>query len=84
MMRWLPMGSLPLVLSVTPDTIPASPRYLRAEPARVQKWREHLGPEGFKIGIAWQGNAKMAMDKTRARYLCASSRRSPNCPVYVW
>jgi tetratricopeptide (TPR) repeat protein len=65
-MRWLPMGSLPLVLSVMPDTIPASPRYLRAEPARVQKWREHLGPEGFKIGIAWQGNAEMAMDKTRS------------------
>ena len=27
---------------------------------------QHLGPEGFKIGIAWQGNAEMAMDKTRS------------------
>ena len=66
-MRWLPMASSPLVLKVTPDTISAAPRrYLQAEPARVQKWREHLGPEGFKIGIAWQGNAKMAMDRTRS------------------
>jgi hypothetical protein len=65
-MRWLPMASLPLILNITPDTIPATPRYLAAEPGRVQKWREHLGPEGFKIGIAWQGNAKMAMDKTRS------------------
>jgi tetratricopeptide (TPR) repeat protein len=65
-MRWLPMASLPLVLNITPDTIPRTACYLKAEPERVQKWREHLGTHDFKIGIAWQGNAKMAMDKTRS------------------
>ena len=30
--------------------------YLRAEPQLIATWRERLGHDGFKIGIAWQGN----------------------------
>jgi tetratricopeptide (TPR) repeat protein len=65
-MRWLPLASLPLVLNIIPNTIPGTASYLKAEPGRVERWQQHLGAAGFKIGIAWQGNAKMAMDKTRS------------------
>ena len=53
---YVPMLSLPLALGTRVDTIPADIPYLAASPARVARWREHLGSDGFKIGICWQGN----------------------------
>ena len=50
--RWLPLLSVPGVLGVTPDTVPADVPYLTAEPGRVAAWRARLG-SGFKIGINW-------------------------------
>jgi hypothetical protein len=50
--------SLPLVFGTTVDRIPRAPFYLRAEPERVARWRERIGPEGFKIGVAWQGSTQ--------------------------
>jgi len=50
--RWLPLLSVPGLLSVTPETVPAATPYLSAEPARVNAWHARLGP-GFKIGINW-------------------------------
>ncbi len=50
--RWLPLLTLPGMLGITPDTVPADVPYLAAEPARVEAWRARLGT-GFKIGINW-------------------------------
>lgn len=52
----VPLASLPLAFGTTPDTIPAPAAYLSADPERVRKWRERIGPEGFRIGICWQGS----------------------------
>jgi hypothetical protein len=49
--------TLPALFGTTLRTVPAWPAYLRAEPARVDKWRRRIGDHGFKIGIAWQGSA---------------------------
>ena len=49
----IPLMSMPLALGVD---IPATGRYLAADPARVAYWRERLGAKGFRIAIAWQGN----------------------------
>jgi hypothetical protein len=65
-MRWLPMASLPLILNVLPETVPSTASYLNAEPERVRRWRDRLGADGFKVGIAWQGNRNMAGDETRS------------------
>lgn len=54
-----PLLSLPLLFGTTPDSVPRG-QYLQAEPARVARWREHLGSDGLKIGIVWQGSAKAA------------------------
>src|SRR6185503_2068646 len=52
--RWLPLMSLPGVLGITPDSIPAAGPYLKAEPARIEKWRVWAEQRpGFKIGINW-------------------------------
>ena len=49
------------------ETIPAPIRYLKADAARVERWRERLGAwPGFKIGIAWQGNPRHARDPDRS------------------
>ncbi len=53
---YCPLLSLPLAFRTAGDTIPDDAPYLRAEPDRVRKWRDKLGGEGFKIGIAWQGS----------------------------
>lgn len=52
-LRWLPLMSAPGVLGLRPDTVPAEVPYLAADPARIEGWRRHLGPQGFKIGINW-------------------------------
>jgi Flp pilus assembly protein TadD len=57
--------SLPLAFKTTLAAIPAGQSYLSAERARVARWREVLGPAGFKIGISWQGS-KLPIDVGRS------------------
>lgn len=52
-LRWLPLMSVPNLLGVTPDTLPADVPYLSAEPARVADWALRIGAGGFRIGINW-------------------------------
>lgn len=51
----IPLMSIPLALGST--AIPSTVRYLKADPARVERWRERMGGEGYRIAIAWQGDA---------------------------
>ena len=62
-----PLLSLPGILGTTLQTIPADVPYLRADPALVEFWRQELNSlDGFKIGIAWQGNPLYPADKFRS------------------
>ncbi len=51
-----PLMSLPLAFNTRIESIPADVPYLSPEPERVAAWLRTLGPEGFKIGICWQGS----------------------------
>ena len=51
--RWVPLLSVPGMLGITPETVPAAVPYLAAEPRRVEAWRARLGDGGFKVGINW-------------------------------
>ena len=62
----LPLMSLPFVLGITEETIPAAVPYLSADPQRVGAWRERLPKEGFKIGIVWQGRPDPKVDIGRS------------------
>src|SRR5262249_31997000 len=55
-------------LFTTPlETIPAAIPYLRAEAARVDRWRDRLAAwPGFRVGIAWQGNPRHTRDADRS------------------
>lgn len=63
---WLPLMSVPYVLKTQPDSIPFESPYLSADPARVAAWKTRLGSDGFRIGIAWQGNSQNWLDAGRS------------------
>ncbi|MCR4282694.1 MAG: hypothetical protein NUV72_06680, partial [Bauldia sp.] len=58
--------SLPFVFGTTLETIPQNVPYLHADPARAEKWRERIGVDGFRVGIAWQGNPTYGRDRDRS------------------
>jgi hypothetical protein len=59
--------SLPGILKTTLAAVPGHVPYLRAKPELVESWRAELAKvEGFKIGIAWQGNVSHHGDHLRS------------------
>lgn len=61
-----PLMSLPALNRTTTATIPANVPYLAAEPDLVARWAPRLGRQGFKVGIAWQGNPSRREDIGRS------------------
>lgn len=61
-----PLMSLPLAFGTRPDAIPAKVPYLTVDDDKVRKWRTRLNGAGFKVGIAWAGNAKFGDDHERS------------------
>jgi tetratricopeptide (TPR) repeat protein len=64
---YCPLGSLPLALKTEPATIPADIPYLKADEARLAKWRPRL--EGLarpRVAVAWSGNPHHANDRNRS------------------
>jgi Flp pilus assembly protein TadD len=58
--------SLPHKFGTTLSSIPGDGPYLAADPGLIARWRERIGPAGFKIGIAWQGSRDYAGDRERS------------------
>ena len=62
-----PLLSLPGMFKTNADTIPATVPYLSPASELVEEWRERLKDvEGFRIGIAWQGNPQYRGDRMRS------------------
>jgi len=53
-----PLLSLPLAFATDLSTIPSPVTYVEPDPAEVEIWRERLGGNGLRVGLAWGGNAK--------------------------
>jgi hypothetical protein len=59
----VPLMSLPFALGIEPT--PSAP-YLRADPARIERWNALLGPrQRPRIGIAWRGRQGPLANPTR-------------------
>src|SRR5262249_25340170 len=58
--------SLPHLFNTELASIPNQVPYLRAEPELEARWRARIGTDGFKIGIAWQGNPGGRIDESRS------------------
>ncbi|HEY3796452.1 MAG TPA: tetratricopeptide repeat protein [Bradyrhizobium sp.] len=64
---YCPMMSLPLAFATDLATIPASVPYIRAQQARIDRWRERLPQPGrLRIGICWAGTRGHPNDRNRS------------------
>jgi hypothetical protein len=62
-----PLMSLPRILGTTLKTVPANVPYIFAESDLVERWRRELhGLDGFRVGIAWQGDPTYRCDRDRS------------------
>lgn len=53
----LPIGSLPYRLALRDDAIPAETPYIATDPVRADVYGPLLAGGGFKVGLAWSGEA---------------------------
>ena len=67
------ISSLPRAFRTRLETVPAAVPYLSAEPALAARWAERIGPDGFKVGIVWQGNPHPEADRARSFPLAAAA-----------
>ena len=61
-----PLMSLPHVFRTRAETVPNQVPYLAPTEDRLSKWRDHIGTNGFKIAICWQGSTKGKVDVGRS------------------
>jgi hypothetical protein len=68
------LGSLPRLFRRRIEDFPATPAYLKPEPALVTKWRSRLARLGgaLKVGISWRGGKD------------AETQRQRSIPVDFW
>lgn len=64
---FIPAMSLPLRLKTRPDNIPSPSGYLKADPQKVEEYRQkYFDNDSYKVGIVWQCKNKYQKDKTRS------------------
>lgn len=68
---WTPLLNLPGAMGLQSADLEMERPYIVAEPERIARWRDWLGTEGFRVGIAWQGNPKAPVDAGRSSPLSA-------------
>lgn len=70
---YCPLSGLPRLFGTDLNSIPAPVPYVRADPAKVARWRARLGqliPAGFQaIGIVWAGRPTHGNDFNRSATL---------------
>ncbi|WP_029007951.1 tetratricopeptide repeat protein [Azospirillum halopraeferens] len=69
--RHCPLMSLPLAFGTTPETIPVTVPYLRADAADVARWRAWLDERcgngrDLRVGLVWAGNPCHRNDRNRS------------------
>lgn len=72
---YLPLLSLPEVLDIRLENVPADVPYLAPPANLAAAWKERLaGDAGFRVGIAWSGNPQHIDDANRS---CPLDRFAP-------
>ena len=52
----VPLMSLPYILDINLDSLPAATPYLHAEKECKQRWQQRLQDDNLKVGLVWSGN----------------------------
>ncbi len=62
-----PIGSIPGILGLNEQNMPAKVPYVFPEPERVERWKPRIEAiSGFKIGLCWQGSKTFIGDNFRS------------------
>jgi tetratricopeptide (TPR) repeat protein len=61
-----PLLSLPGILGITLDNIPAKVPYIHVSDELVTRWRSEVAGPGVRVGIAWQGSPQHKNDRRRS------------------
>ncbi len=79
-----PLLSLPHALGIDLSSIPLPDSAIKADPGRVQFWRDRLGkPVRPRIGLAWGGSQAGEVDDTRSVALAELVQHLPRGFDYV-
>lgn len=64
----LPVGSLPRLFRRQRSDFPTHGGYLKADPAKIAKWRDHLGDAAgaLRVGLCWRGGMSKFNVATRS------------------
>jgi hypothetical protein len=82
--RHCPLMSLPLALGARAPEPLAPSGQLQADPARVARWANWLGPRtGPRVGLVWRGNPAHRNDRRRSLALAALLQALPAGPTYL-
>ena len=66
-----PLMTLPLLMKTSLETIPGGVPYIKADPARVEHWRNRwreqgASPTDLRVGLVWAGSPKHHEDRFRS------------------
>jgi tetratricopeptide (TPR) repeat protein len=82
---WIPIMSIPGVLNITLDRLPAPQNYIAADAVRVRAWAQRLGPKTrMRVGFCWSGRRDSWLNQHKAvpfEDMCSLIQR---CPEYQW
>lgn len=79
-----PLSSLPRVLGITLDTIPADTPYISADPRLARRWNKRLGETTAKrIGLCWAGRPTHPNDRYRSLPFDVLNDALPSGPAYI-
>jgi tetratricopeptide (TPR) repeat protein len=82
---WVPIMSIPGVLNITLDRLPAPQNYIVADAVRVREWAQRLGPKTrMRVGFSWSGRRDSWLNQHKAvpfEDMCSLIQR---CTEYQW
>ncbi|MET3107215.1 tetratricopeptide (TPR) repeat protein [Oxalobacteraceae bacterium GrIS 2.11] len=79
-----PLMSLPLAFKTVLNTIPAYPRYINTDQAKVAVWKTRLGERTVpRIGIVWSGGTAYKNDHNRSLTLAQLIPHLPSHFEYI-
>ncbi|MFC1676782.1 tetratricopeptide repeat protein [Planctomycetota bacterium] len=63
---YLPLLSAPMIFGTTLESVPSNVPYLKADPVKIEYWREKVKGDDFKVGVVWAGLPSHKNDHNRS------------------
>jgi ADP-heptose:LPS heptosyltransferase len=82
---WVPIMSIPGILGVTLENLPAQVSYLNAEDRLVKEWLQRLGPKKkMRVGFSWSGRRDSWLNQHKGMPFETMLQLIRDNPDYEW